>query len=170
MLKFSSEKDGHTLLSHQSCSTWCLVSLVFPTVVVNWLKHAEQSVCVPKGTPWWSEGILQGTRRKVSPEKRSLSVNWSQTYFHHLLCLLMSPLHSIHFKGNMRMSDIYLLHMHCITLSNCLTINSNCPSFIPKSIWFKYRLWWGICQVCKYMETPMWTSYTSIWQLSSHLV
>lgn len=60
------------------------------------LTEAEQSICIPKGTPWRSEGTLQGTTRMVSPEKRSLSVNWSQTHFHHHFYLLLSPLHSIH--------------------------------------------------------------------------
>lgn len=101
MMKFSSEKDGHTLLSHQSCSTRCLVLLVFHTVAANWLKEAEHSVCVPRGTLWQSEGNVQGTRRKVRPEKRSLSVNWSQIHFH-IFHLLTSPLHG----ANSRKQDI----------------------------------------------------------------
>lgn len=106
MMKFSSEKDGHTLLSHQSRSARCLVLLVFHTVAANWLKDAEQSVCVPRGTLWQSRGNVQGTGRKVRPEKRSLSVNWSQIYFHHVLYLLMSPLHSINSQGNRTSSSI----------------------------------------------------------------
>lgn len=128
MMKFSSEKDGHTLLSHQSCSTWCLVLLVFHTGAANWVKDAEQSVCVPRGTPRWSEGSAQGTGRKVRPEERSLSVNWSQICFHHILYLLMSPWHSINSQGNRTSSNIgwaWPMFDH----------NSHCPSFIPSSPW-----------------------------------
>lgn len=58
-----SEEDGHTLLPHQSCSTWCPVSLFFPTEAANWLK---QSVWTPpdrarapnraQGERWVREG------------------------------------------------------------------------------------------------------------------
>lgn len=150
MLKFSSEKDGHTLLSHQSCPTQCLVCLVFLTVAANWLRHAEQSVYVPKGTSWWSEGILQGTRRKVSLEKRSLGVNWSPAYFLCLLYLLTSPLHSIHFRGDMTMPNAYLWHEHCVMLRNCWPLTATVPHSHPVLSEFKHRLQWAVCQVHKH--------------------
>lgn len=70
----SSQKDGHTLLPHQSCSTRYLVCLVSPTAMANWLK-VLQAVCLSS----WEcpvterEGIKQDPGRKASQEKSSRS-------------------------------------------------------------------------------------------------
>lgn len=34
----------------------------------------------------------------------------------------------------------------------------------------KHRLLWDFCQICKYVETPVWMRCVSIWQLSCRLI
>lgn len=145
MLKFASEKDGHTLLSLQSLFHMmsCISGFSY---CGSKLTEAHWTVCLhSQGYPVTEWGHLTGHEEKREPREKitqcELKPNLTSTTFFTCLCLLW--MHSIHFKGKTRLSTYYT----CIALywATVWLLTATVSHSYPILSEYKHRLQWDIC-------------------------
>lgn len=115
------------------------------------LTEARRTVCLcSQGYFMMEWGHLTGHKEKGESREKITWCELKPSLLPLLLYLLTSPLHSIHFRGDMTKPNTYLWHEHCIMLRNCWPLTATVPHSHPVLSEFKHRLQWAVCQVHKH--------------------